>query len=68
MGTNPEPLDPRDLSKVGIACERCRLSRYTMYRELTSEPDLFGLYFDETNMRWRCVDKQCAARIRVALI
>ena len=68
MGYESEPLDPRDMTRVGIICERCGLSRYTTYAELFTSPDLFSLYFDEDKMRWRCVDRLCAARVRVALI
>ena len=68
MGNDPEPLDIRDLTQIGIVCDRCGLARYTTYSELFAAPDLFSLYFDEANMRWRCVDRLCAARVRVALI
>ena len=68
MAYEPEPFDIRSLTRVAIVCERCGLERYTTHAEFNGKPDLFCLYFDETSMRWRCVDRLCAARVRVALI
>jgi hypothetical protein len=68
MAYEPEPLNIYDLTMAGIVCDRCGLARYTTHAEFYAKPDLFCLYFDEANMRWRCVDRLCAARVRVALI